>query len=252
MGKEEREPQKKRGIGQIISMIVGVALCVVFIPVILINLTLIVRSYTDEENIPSVFGISPVIVLSGSMSPEFEAGDLIFIQKTDPFTLGPGDVICYIGGDEESAVTHRIIEVQQQNGQPAYITQGDANNTADGVPVTPDEVQGKYTGVYFSGLGNVAIFMQSTTGMILFIVLPLVLLVLWDVGRRAFLSRKDKGKEKELEAELERLRAQVQQAQPGGGVSNPAGTQTMDILAEEQNGAESAATPSDQSHKDIG
>ena len=48
-----------------------------------INIILIVNTYIHPENIPGVFGMRPVIVLSGSMEPEFMSGDLIFIQDGD-------------------------------------------------------------------------------------------------------------------------------------------------------------------------
>lgn len=132
-----KEPQEKKGGAlQTVFNILGIVLCVIFIPIIILNVVMIVRSYIDPDRIPSVFGYSPVIVLSGSMSPAFEAGDMIIIQKTDPYTLKVNDVICYM--EEESAVTHRIMDVQQEDGQILYITQGDANNTEDATPVMPE------------------------------------------------------------------------------------------------------------------
>lgn len=221
-----KEPRKKEGgVLQTVLNVFGVILCVIFIPVIILNVIMIVKSYTQPDEIPSVFGVSPVIVLSGSMSPEFEAGDMIIIQKTDPYTLKVNDVICYL--EEESAVTHRIMEVQQQDGKPLYITKGDANNTEDTTPVTPDQIRGRYAGVKFTGVGNFAVFLQSTPGMLIFIGGPVLLFILWDVIRRAISSRqtkkerqklKDESADKqqeleEMEKELQRLRAQVN----GGG-----------------------------------
>lgn len=221
-----KEPRKKEGgVLQTVLNVFGVILCVIFIPVIILNVIMIVKSYTQPDEIPSVFGVSPVIVLSGSMSPEFEAGDMIIIQKTDPYTLKVNDVICYL--EEESAVTHRIMEVQQQDGKPLYITKGDANNTEDTTPVTPDQIRGRYAGVKFAGVGNFAVFLQSTPGMLIFIGGPVLLFILWDVIRRAISSRqtkkerqklKDESADKqqeleEMEKELQRLRAQVN----GGG-----------------------------------
>lgn len=202
-------PEKKGGVGRIISNIIGIILCVVFIPIVVVNLTLIIKSYIEPDHIPKVFGRAPVIVLSGSMFPEFDAGDLIFIEDTDPATLEVGDVICYMGQDGESAITHRIIEVQQEGGQTMFVVKGDANNAADGTPVTFDQIEGEYTGTYLPGVGEFAMFLQTTTGMILFVVVPLVLVVLWDVFRRAIASRKKADNTEALEAELERLRAQV-------------------------------------------
>lgn len=222
MGEGVREPQKKRnGPLRILLNIFGAVLCVIFIPIIILNVVMIVRSYTDPEHIPSVFGVSPVVVLSGSMSPAFEAGDMIFIQETDPYTLKVNDVICYL--EEESAVTHRIMEVQQQDGSLLYITQGDANNTEDARPVSPQQIQGKYTGVKIAGAGEFAMFLQSTPGMLLFIGGPILFFILWDVIRRMAAGKENRrekrklqeessGKQREMEAmekELERLRAQV-------------------------------------------
>lgn len=215
MREGENQPvAEKGGVKQAILNVFGVILCVLFIPIIILNVVMIVRSYTNTDSIPSVFGYSPVIVLSGSMSPEFEAGDMILIKKAEPETLQVGDVICFL--EEETAVTHRIIAIENEDGADYYITQGDANNTEDASPVTPQQVQGKYTGVYFTGLGDFAIFLQSTPGMLIFIGGPIALFVLWDLIRKTIFGKKAKkeneGKQQELaamEQELARLRAQV-------------------------------------------
>ena len=72
--------KKKRGL---VGTIIGIILCIILIPIIIINIILIVNTYIHPENIPGVFGMRPVIVLSGSMEPEFMSGDLIFIQDGD-------------------------------------------------------------------------------------------------------------------------------------------------------------------------
>ena len=58
----------------------GIALCVIFIPIIIINLVLIISSYINPGELPGVFGIRPAVVLSGSMEPAIKPGDLIFIH----------------------------------------------------------------------------------------------------------------------------------------------------------------------------
>ncbi|WP_243009077.1 hypothetical protein [Clostridium sp. AM58-1XD] len=66
-------------------------------------------------------------------------------------------------------------------------------------------------GIYckrLAGAGNLAMFMQTTTGMILFVVCPLVLFILWDVIRRRLQDRRDVSRTRELEIELERLKAE--------------------------------------------
>lgn len=207
------EKQKSTALQKVLNVL-GVVLCVVFIPIIILNVVMIVRSYTQPDKIPSVFGYSPVIVLSGSMSPAFEAGDMILIRKTDPDTLKVNDVVCYM--EEESAVTHRIIEIQKQDGETLYITRGDANNTEDLQPITAGQIQGKYTGTRLEGMGNFAMYLQSTPGMLIFIGGPILLFILWDLLRRMVQGRRSKGQTKAMEEELERLRAQVGNQDQGG------------------------------------
>ena len=114
-------------------------------------------------------------------------------------------MIAYKSG---SAVgTHRTVDGTSENGETRYITQGDANNAPDQTSVKPADVEGIYQR-RVAGAGNLAMFMQTTTGMILFVVCQLVLFVLWDVLRRHLESRKEVSRTKELEMELERLRAE--------------------------------------------
>ena len=197
--------KEKNGLLQKIVGAVGIALCVVFVPLLLINVTLIVKSYTSPDKVPDFLGYKPFIVLSGSMQPSIMTGDMVFVKETDPDSLKVGDVIAYKSGS--AVVTHRIVEVKSENGETRYVTQGDANNAADQSLVKPADVEGIYQR-RVAGAGNLAMFMQTTTGMILFVVCPLVLFVLWDVIRRQLESRKEVSRTKELEMELERLRAE--------------------------------------------
>ena len=197
--------KEKNGLLLKIVGAVGIALCVVFVPLLLINVTLIVKSYTSPDKVPDFLGYKPFIVLSGSMEPSIMTGDMVFVKETDPDSLKVGDVIAYKSGS--AVVTHRIVEVKSENGETRYVTQGDANNAADQSLVKPADVEGIYQR-RVAGAGNLAMFMQTTTGMILFVVCPLVLFVLWDVIRRQLESRKEVSRTKELEMELERLRAE--------------------------------------------
>lgn len=189
-----------------LSGIVGVVLCIIFIPIIIINLTLIINSYIHPEELPGVFGVKPAIVLSGSMEPTIQTGDLIFIHNTDTQELQEGDVICYLASG--TAVTHRIVGTAAgEDSRPRYITRGDANDTQDRLPVAPDQVQGIWKGGRIGGLGSFILFMQTTTGMIIFIVCPLLLFFIWDIWRRHRLDKAESARTAQLEAELEALKA---------------------------------------------
>ena len=113
--------KEKNGLLQKIVGAVGIALCVVFVPLLLINVTLIVKSYTSPDKVPDFFGYKPFIVLSGSMEPSIMTGDMVFVKETDPDSLKVGDVIAYKSGS--AVVTHRIVEVKSENGETRYVTQ---------------------------------------------------------------------------------------------------------------------------------
>lgn len=195
-------PRRKNGR---VGVAVSILLCAIFVPVILINTIMIVKTYTEPEHLPGVFGVKPAIVLSGSMSPLFEPKALIFAKETDPAALREGDVICFL--QNGTAITHRILRIETTDGQVRYVTKGDANNAEDALPVKPEQLEGRYIG-QIAGLGGFAMFMQSTTGMILFIALPVLLYLAFDVLSRRKENRHDRERARELEKELAALRAE--------------------------------------------
>ena len=89
---------------------------------------------------PLLLGYKPVVVLSGSMEPAYHVGSILY-YKSAPFDqIAEGDVITFHTG-ENSLVTHRVAEKQEISR--AFVTKGDANNTADPNPVSYDAVAGK-------------------------------------------------------------------------------------------------------------
>lgn len=191
-----------------IMFIVGAALCCIFAVILICNLTIIIKGIVNPKVPPSVFGITPMVVQSGSMSgsadDHIEVGDLIFTVRPETNRLKAGDIISYMDGN--IAVTHRIIEVQtNSDGKRSFVTKGDANNTEDPA-VSEDAVFGIYKG-RIPRLGDFAMFLQKPLGMAVFIGISVCAFIIYDIIRRQRSSgRKDKETE-ELKAELERLRA---------------------------------------------
>lgn len=199
------------------SSVIGIIACIIFIPIIVVNLVIIFNGFQDNENMPGFMGYRPAIVLSGSMEPTFDAGDVIVIEKAeDTGNLQKGDVITYLVSGK--ATTHRIISVTDHEGKTAYVTKGDYNNVEDRLAVYPEQIQGIYKGFLIPNLGNILMFMQSTQGMLICLGIPFALYILYDIFKRRKDSRKenealqDQLKEKErLEAELAKLKAEKQQ-----------------------------------------
>lgn len=205
---------------QQILTIIGVVLCVILIPILIVNLTLIVKSYVHTDKVPTVGGYCPLIVLTDSMSPEIAMGDLIICREVDPQQVKVGDVISFFdpAGNGSSVVTHRVIELVTEDGVTKWRTKGDNNNTEDTEAVPMENLVGMYTNVRLAGAGNVAMFLQTVPGLIVCVVCPLVLLVGVDVLRRRKYDKEKQADTDALLAELEALRA-MQSA--NSDLSNP-------------------------------
>lgn len=204
---ETMTPQEQKK--QKVLTIVGIALCVILLPILIVNLTLIVKSYVNPDEVPAIGGVSPLIVLTDSMLPEISSGDLIIAEKIDAGQIKVGDVISFFdpAGNGSSVVTHRVIEIVEENGVTKWRTRGDNNNTEDKVLVPFENLVGIWTGTRIAGAGSVAMFLQTTPGLIVCVGCPLVLLVGYDVLRR---RKYDKAKQEDTDAllaELEALRA---------------------------------------------
>ena len=200
-------PSKGGELWNRLLTVIGTVLCIVLIPILVINCILIAKSFTSDE-VPNVAGTLPLIVLTDSMYPVIESGDLIICHTAEADEIDVGDVIAFFdpAGNGTSIVTHRVIEVTEQNGKPAWRTKGDNNNTEDRLTVTADKLVAVYEGTRLAGFGNVALFMQTTPGLIVCVVCPILLLVGYDMIRRRIYEKSSKEDTDKLMAELEELR----------------------------------------------
>ena len=82
---------------------------------------------------PHVFGYRTMTMLTGSMAPEIEPGDVTVVTPIAVEDVTEGMVITYhqpIG--DRSLVTHRVVEVDRStDGRVSVRTQGDANEAID-------------------------------------------------------------------------------------------------------------------------
>ncbi len=195
-----------RTAGQRAMSVFGVILCIILIPILIANVTIIVKSFMFPDKVPSFLGFKPFIDLSDSMYPAIKSGDLVIVRETDPNSLARGDIIAFREG--KSVITHRIVDVKLVNGVRQYITKGDNNNTEDRLPVFAGAVEGRMV-IVVSKLGNTALFMQTPVGMVVFIALPLLLFILYDFIRRKLYDRPKLKSTDDIEAEIRRMRKMI-------------------------------------------
>jgi signal peptidase I len=70
-------------------------------------------------------------VLSGSMRPTIQPGDLAVTRGTPLASIAAGDVIAFYPPGSTEATLHRIATVSASGRDRAITTKGDANNAAD-------------------------------------------------------------------------------------------------------------------------
>lgn len=124
--------------------------------------------------LPTVFGMKPMAVLSGSMEPTYHVGSLVYISRTSPEKINEGDPITFTIGSD-TVVTHRVVTADREN--QCFTTKGDANENEDGGTVAYSDVIGKPV-FSIPYLGYVAAKVGTTSGKILLITGILVILIL--------------------------------------------------------------------------
>lgn len=189
--------------------VIGIVLCVILLPILLINITLIAKSFINKDEVPSIGGMLPLIVLTDSMYPEIQSGDLILCTTAEAAQVEVRDVISFFdpAGNGTSIVTHRVVEIVDEAGEIFFRTRGDNNNTEDKELVPAENLVGVYK-IRIAGAGHIAMFMQSTAGLIVCVVLPILLLVGYDMIRRRIYEKNKQSDTAVLLAELEALRAE--------------------------------------------
>jgi signal peptidase len=189
--------------------VVGTVMTVILLPILIINCTLIIRSMTKRTELPSIAGYIPFIVLTDSMYSEIQSGDLVICHTIEAEEIKLGDIIAFFdpAGNGSSVVTHRVIDITSMDGETAFQTKGDASNVADASLVPASNLVGIYQ-MRLAGVGRVAMFMQTTTGLIVCVVIPLILLIAYDVTRHRIYERKRQAETAALLAELEELRSE--------------------------------------------
>ena len=154
---------------------------VVAVAVGMMIFTLISVSTFDKTD-RNIFGFKFFIVTSDSMAAtDFDAGDIAISKNVDPKTLKEGDIITFLSQDHDNfgeVVTHKIRRLTTDaNGRPGFVTYGTTTDTDDRTVVTHEYVVGQYVG-RIPKVGSFFMFLKTTPGYILCILLPFLLLIL--------------------------------------------------------------------------
>ena len=191
-----------------LKKIISIIVLILLLPVLIVNSVILINSYTKPDEIPSFMGWKPFIVLSGSMETEIKTGDIVVVKEVPIEDVKLNDVIAF--KEDGIVITHRIVEIKEDNGVKKYITKGDNNNVKDSGFVLKEQIEGVYQ-FRIEGLGNLAMFIQTPIGMLVCLSIPLGILLLIQMSDNKKIQKEQREKykkKKDLEKEIEMLRKQ--------------------------------------------
>ena len=202
--------------------IVGISLNVVLWIFLVFALIMMIFAFASTSNEYGVSTLGDKVILnvkSESMEPVIRKGDMIVgteLSVDQKKELKKDDIITFFvdldGDGVKELNTHRIVEDPLVNGKGEYIfyTKGDNNAAADTYDVRVDDIvcTWKEGDTQIHGLGSVLGFFQSRIGFLLFVILPLTALFIYEIVRLVMMISKIKSQDKKdiTDAEKEEIR----------------------------------------------
>jgi signal peptidase I len=129
---------------------------------------------------PRVFGYQTSTMLTGSMSPLINPGDVVVSVPTPVADLNIGDIVTYhIPVEDQRVETHRITSIARAGESTTIQTKGDANNGEDPWTATLAEDHAFTTVAVIPHLGDVIRALRSpVVGKILLYGAPTLLVLM--------------------------------------------------------------------------
>lgn len=151
----------------------------IFIMILLAAFILVVCLQRFSDNKISFLKYRMFTVVSQSMTPKYDIGDVLISKEVDPSKVKEGDVISYLGtyGDfANKVITHRVVGIQKNaEGKYFFRAKGDANIVEDPI-ISQDNLYGVV--VYKSFILSLVYRIVGTKiGFYLFIILPVLFIV---------------------------------------------------------------------------
>ena len=135
-----------------------------YIVISMLVIILVNNFMSKSDSIFKAVGFRTYSILSGSMEPEINTGDLAIVKSVD------AEDVKYEG----KVVTHRVVEKNEEG----FITKGDNNNTNDTEIVRGEDLIGKVL-FHMPFLGYVTVFLSKPIAISGLMVL-IAISILWD------------------------------------------------------------------------
>ena len=172
----------------------------ILLTVMVIAFVLVICLQRFSNNEISLFSYRLFTVVSGSMEPEYDIGDVLVAKETLPSKIKVGDDVSYLGNSgtfNGKVVTHRVIKIEQDiEGKYVFHTKGLANLVEDPV-VHENQLYGVVAGE-ITVLSFVYKIVSNKNGMFFFIVIPILYIIASEMI--AFMLEKEEKRRKKLKS----------------------------------------------------
>ncbi|GEM_PF-1049519 len=166
----------------LISMIHGVTSVIFYLLIVALLIFSVANIELDKSNdIAHLMGMGFLSAEKDSMNGVFAEGDVVFVKLIDESNrnqLVVGNIVTYYDDEIREFKTHQIINIYTEFGQTYLQTQQDPLLPADN-PILINQVIGIYQSSV-RGVGHSLDYLQTPKGYLLFIILPVGLLLMYE------------------------------------------------------------------------
>ena len=153
---------------------------IVWIFVLLVIFVILVQRIFNNQ--VSIGSYRMFTVVTGSMEPVYNVGDVVISKEVEPSTINKGDDVVYLGEKndfKDKIVTHRVIKIEKKDNEYYFTTKGIANDYSDPV-ISSDQIYGKvvYKPVVLSFLSGI---LNTKLGFYLLIFVPVAFLIFLEI-----------------------------------------------------------------------
>lgn len=150
--------------------------------IIVASVLFVVILQRASNNAIALGGVRVFNIISESMIPKYNIGDVLVVKSIEPQNIKVGDDIAYIGQEStfnQKIVTHQVIKIDYENGEYIFHTKGIANILEDPL-VHQNQVFGKV--VYKIWILSFISKILSNVYVVFFgIFVPIVVLIFWTI-----------------------------------------------------------------------
>lgn len=185
-----RKLKKKNLIKKIMNFIIYP----IFSVLLIFCISIVLQIIKNPEETPDLFGYKFFNVVSGSMNPQLEIGDIVFSKEIEEKHIKKGDIITF--KQKNAIITHRVEDIIIENEKIYYQTKGDNNNSKDESLVQYKDIEG----IYVFKIPKIGIFINKIQNTTIMFIVIIVLYIIYKIMKEKD-DRKNARHEKRKELE---------------------------------------------------